>query len=41
MRLVADPTLAPGDAVAEYQDGHVDARLTAAVQRVRDALDES
>ncbi|MBO0924858.1 hypothetical protein J1G44_10225 [Cellulomonas sp. zg-ZUI199] len=37
--LVADPALAPGDAVAEHADGHLDARLSAAVARARGALD--
>lgn len=37
--LVPDPALAPGDAVAEHADGHLDARLTAAVARARAALD--
>ncbi|GIG22619.1 hypothetical protein Cch01nite_33430 [Cellulomonas chitinilytica] len=36
--LVADPTLAPGDAVAEHTDGYLDARLTSAVARARAAL---
>ncbi|WP_179210887.1 FliH/SctL family protein [Cellulomonas iranensis] len=37
--FVADPALAPGDAVLEHADGHVDARIGTAVQRVRDALE--
>lgn len=37
--LVADPALDPGDAVAEHADGHLDARLGAAVARARTALD--
>lgn|GEM_PF-727855 len=36
--LVADPTLTPGDAVAEHADGYLDARLTTAVARARQAL---
>lgn len=36
--LVADPSLARGDAVAECPDGHVDARLGSALARVRTAL---
>ncbi|MGY4643768.1 FliH/SctL family protein [Cellulomonas sp. URHB0016] len=36
--LVADPTLVPGDAVAEHADGYLDARLTTAVARARKAL---
>lgn len=38
VRVVADPTLAPGDAVAEHADGRVDARIAAAVERARAAL---
>ena len=36
--VVADPTLARGDAEADLPVGHVDARLTTAVARVRAAL---
>lgn len=36
--LVADPTLAPGDAVADLPDGYLDARLDRAVARARAAL---
>ncbi|AEE44813.1 FliH/SctL family protein [Cellulomonas fimi] len=36
--LVADPTLAPGDAVADLPDGFLDARLDGAVARARAAL---
>ncbi|MBF0672306.1 MAG: hypothetical protein IR160_06960 [Salinibacterium sp.] len=36
--FVADPALAPGDAVAELPDGHLDARIGAAVARARAAL---
>lgn len=36
--LVADPALARGDAVAEYDGGWIDARLGAAVARARAAL---
>ena len=32
--IVADPTLAPGDAVLETADGVIDARITTAVERV-------
>jgi flagellar assembly protein FliH len=39
--LVADPALAPGDAVLEHADGHVDARIAGAVERVRAALEVS
>ena len=38
IRLVADPTLAPGDAVAQHGTTTVDARLSEAVRRVREAL---
>ncbi|RHA44533.1 FliH/SctL family protein, partial [Cellulomonas rhizosphaerae] len=38
LRLEADPSLAPGDAVAEHADGHVDARIAAALERGRAAL---
>lgn len=38
LRVVADPALAPGDAVVEHTDGYLDARLTAAVERARTAL---
>ncbi len=38
--LVADPALAPGDAVAEYADGFLDARISTALARVRAALSE-
>jgi flagellar assembly protein FliH len=36
--FVADPSLAPGDAVGEYPDGFLDARLSAALARVRSVL---
>lgn len=36
--LAADPRLTPGDAVTEYQDGTLDARIGTALQRVRRAL---
>lgn len=38
--IVADDTLSPGDATAEVAEGIVDARIGAAVQRARRALDE-
>ncbi|MHA7263895.1 FliH/SctL family protein [Arthrobacter sp. TMN-37] len=38
VQLAAEPALAPGDAVAEYADGFLDARISAAVARVRAAL---
>ncbi|WP_159617573.1 FliH/SctL family protein [Arthrobacter zhaoguopingii] len=38
VQLVADPALAAGDAVAEYPDGFLDARISTAVARVRAAL---
>lgn len=36
--FVADPALSPGDAVAEYPQGLVDARIAAALGRARRAL---
>ncbi|OMH30573.1 FliH/SctL family protein [Tersicoccus sp. Bi-70] len=36
--LVADPSVAAGDALADYSAGSLDARLTAAVARVRAVL---
>ncbi|EMY34099.1 hypothetical protein D477_011421 [Arthrobacter crystallopoietes BAB-32] len=36
--FVADASLAPGDALAEYPDGLLDARLSAALERVRSVL---
>ena len=41
VEVVADPTLAPGDALAEHADGVLDARLHAAVARARAALEVS
>ncbi|WP_413451438.1 FliH/SctL family protein [Georgenia phoenicis] len=38
VELVADPELGPGDAVSELEEGYLDARIGAAVARVRDAL---
>ncbi|TDK25783.1 hypothetical protein E2F48_11175 [Arthrobacter crusticola] len=38
VQLIADPALAAGDAVAEYADGFLDARIGSAVARVRAAL---
>jgi flagellar assembly protein FliH len=38
IQLVADPGLAPGDAIAEQGTTSVDARLSEAVRRVREAL---
>ncbi|MBT0993077.1 hypothetical protein KIN34_02060 [Cellulomonas sp. DKR-3] len=38
LRLVADPSLCPGDAVAHHADGHLDARVDAALARARDEL---
>jgi flagellar assembly protein FliH len=40
VRVVADPTLAPGDAVAEHADGALDARIGAALDRARAVLAE-
>lgn len=39
-RLVADPSLARGDAVAEHPDGWLDARIGTALERARAALDQ-
>jgi flagellar assembly protein FliH len=36
--LVADPTLAPGDAVGEFPEGYLDARIDGALDRARAAL---
>lgn len=38
--LVADPSLAPGDVVAEHPDGYVDGRVRSALDRARRALEE-
>jgi len=38
VRMVADPTLAPGDAMAEHADGVLDARIGAALARARAVL---
>ena len=38
VELVADPHLAPGDAVGEHPDGFLDARIGAALDRARAAL---
>lgn len=38
LRFVADPSLRRGDAVAEYADGFLDARLSTALDRMRQAL---
>jgi flagellar assembly protein FliH len=38
VELVADPALAPGDAVGEYPDGYLDARIVDALDRARAAL---
>ena len=35
LRLVADPTLSPGDAVVEIPDGRIDARIGSALARAR------
>ncbi|MFC4615408.1 FliH/SctL family protein [Cellulomonas algicola] len=39
--LVADATLAAGDAVAELPDGYLDARVTTALARARAALEQA
>ncbi|WP_166878199.1 FliH/SctL family protein [Salinibacterium sp. ZJ450] len=36
--LVADPTLGRGDAITEFPDGYLDARIGTALDRARDAL---
>lgn len=38
VRLVADPSLAPGDAVGDLPDGWLDARIRSALDRAREAL---
>ncbi|HLT84436.1 MAG TPA: FliH/SctL family protein [Phototrophicaceae bacterium] len=38
VELVADPTLGRGDAVSELEEGYLDARVDAALSRVREAL---
>lgn len=38
LRLEPDPSLARGDAIAEHADGHLDARIGAALERARDEL---
>lgn len=38
LTLVADPELAPGDAVAEFADGSLDARIGSALARAKAAL---
>ncbi|MFJ4208328.1 FliH/SctL family protein [Paenarthrobacter sp. NPDC089675] len=38
VELKADPTLNPGDAVGEYPQGWIDARLASALERTRQAL---
>ena len=38
LELVADPTLAPGDAIGRHPDGYLDARITTALARARAAL---
>jgi len=38
LELVADPTLAPGDAIGRHPDGYLDARITTALTRARVAL---
>ncbi len=40
IELVADRTLSPGDAVAEFPDGFLDARIGTAVERARRALED-
>jgi flagellar assembly protein FliH len=41
LELEDDPTLGRGDAVAHHADGHVDARLSAAFDRARQALEQA
>jgi flagellar assembly protein FliH len=38
VELVADPSLAPGDAIGEHADGYLDARIGEALDRARAAL---
>ncbi|MCM3661963.1 flagellar assembly protein FliH [Georgenia satyanarayanai] len=38
VELVPDPTLGRGDALSELEEGYLDARVDAALSRVRDAL---
>ncbi|WP_170228503.1 FliH/SctL family protein [Nesterenkonia populi] len=38
VRAAADPALAPGDAVADLAEGFLDARISTALQRCREAL---
>ena len=40
IELVADRNLSPGDAVAEFPDGFLDARIGTAVERARRALED-
>lgn len=37
--IVADPGMAPGDAVADLHEGFIDARITAALRRCHEILD--
>lgn len=39
VELVADASLAPGDAISEFEDGILDARISTALRRIRNALD--
>ena len=41
VRFVPDPALAPGDAVSEFADGYLDARVSTAFARARLAVEES
>ena len=38
VELKPDPTLNPGDAVGEYPDGWIDARIGSALERAKQAL---
>lgn len=38
VRIIADPSLRPGDAVADLSDGFLDARISTALTRCRDSL---
>lgn len=39
--IVSDPAMAPGDAVADFPDGFLDASIASALERARQSLQES